>query len=418
MIRRITPLLRPPRTRVRVPGSKSITNRALVCAALAEGVSTIRNPSDSDDTAMMVNALDQLGVFTQRGPDAWRVHGTGGRLHAPKFPIPVGNAGTTLRFLLSLAAVAPGTTVFEADGRMGERPQEPLLEALRALGAEAVREGRAARFSVRGGPVPGGSVRLQADRSSQFLSSLLLAAAAMPGGIHVTAEGEPVSAPYLRMTAEVMRAFGVDVRSGGAGFTVDPGSHYRAAEYAIEPDASGASYFFAAAALAAGEVEVAGVKEGGLQGDAGFVRILERMGAAVTATQDGLAVRGGPLRGVEADMREMPDVVPTLAVTALFAEGRTVIRNVAHLRHKESDRLAALAGELAKLGADVRAGEDGLVIEPRPLHGAALDTFEDHRLAMSFALAGLKVPGVGIENPDCVRKSFPGFWKEFETLYL
>lgn len=418
MIRRITPLLRPPRTRVRVPGSKSITNRALVCAALAEGVSTIRNPSDSDDTAMMVNALDQLGVFTQRGPDAWRVHGTGGRLHAPKFPIPVGNAGTTLRFLLSLAAVAPGTTVFEADGRMGERPQEPLLEALRALGAEAVREGRAARFSVRGGPVPGGSVRLQADRSSQFLSSLLLAAAAMPGGIHVTAEGEPVSAPYLRMTAEVMRAFGVDVRSGGAGFTVDPGSHYRAAEYAIEPDASGASYFFAAAALAAGEVEVAGVKEGGLQGDAGFVRILERMGAAVTATQDGLAVRGGPLRGVEVDMREMPDVVPTLAVTALFAEGRTVIRNVAHLRHKESDRLAALAGELAKLGADVRAGEDGLVIEPRPLHGAALDTFEDHRLAMSFALAGLKVPGVGIENPDCVRKSFPGFWKEFETLYL
>lgn len=418
MIRRITPLLRPPRTRVRVPGSKSITNRALVCAALAEGVSTIRNPSDSDDTALMVNALDQLGVFTQRGPDAWRVHGTGGRLHAPKFPIPVGNAGTTLRFLLSLAAVAPGTTAFEADGRMGERPQEPLLEALRTLGAEAVREGRAARFSVRGGPVPGGSVRLRADRSSQFLSSLLLAAAAMPEGIHLTAEGEIVSAPFLRMTAEVMRAFGVEVRSGGAGFTVDPGSRYRAAEYTIEPDASGASYFFAAAALAAGEVEVAGVQEGSLQGDAGFVRVLEGMGAAVAVSADGVRVSGGPLKGADVDMREMPDVVPTLAVTALFAEGRTVIRNVAHLRHKESDRLAALAGELAKLGADVRAGEDGLAIEPRPLHGAALDTFEDHRLAMSFALAGLKVPGVGIENPDCVRKSFPGFWREFESLYL
>jgi 3-phosphoshikimate 1-carboxyvinyltransferase len=418
MIRTLTPLVRPPSTRVRVPGSKSITNRALVCAALADGVSTIRNPSDSGDAALMVNALDQLGVFTERGPDGWRVHGTGGRLHAPKVPVPVGNAGTTLRFLLSLAAVAPGTTVFEADGRMGERPQEPLLEALRALGAEAAQEGPAARFSVRGGPVKGGHVRLQADQSSQFLSSLLLAAAAMPKGIHVDAEGEFVSAPYVRMTIQVMRAFGVDVRSSGAGFTVHPGSRYRPAEYAIEPDASGASYFFAAAALAAGEVEVAGVKEGSLQGDAGFVRVLERMGAAVTGASEGLKVTGAPLKGVEVDMREMPDVVPTLAVTALFAEGRTVIRNVAHLRHKESDRLAALAGELTKLGADVRAGEDGLVIEPRPLHGATLDTFEDHRLAMSFALAGLNVPGVGIENPDCVRKSFPGFWKEFESLYL
>jgi 3-phosphoshikimate 1-carboxyvinyltransferase len=418
MIRAIAPLVRPPRTRVRVPGSKSITNRALVCAALADGVSTIRNPSDSEDSALMVNALDQLGVFTQRGTGVWRVHGTGGRLHAPKFPIPAGNAGTTLRFLLSVAAVAPGTTVFEADGRMGERPHAPLLEALRALGAEAAQEGPAARFSVRGGPVPGGSVRLQADRSSQFLSSLLLAAAAMPKGIHVDAEGEFVSAPYVRMTIHVMRAFGVDVRSGGAGFTVHPGSRYRPAEFAIEPDASGASYFFAAAALAGGEVEVAGVREGSLQGDAAFVRILKRMGAAVSPTPDGLAVRGAPLRGVEADMREMPDVAPTLAVTALFADGRTVIRNVAHLRFKESDRLAALAGELAKLGAGVRTGEDSLVIEPRPLHGALLDTFEDHRLAMSFALAGLKVPGVGIENPDCVRKSFPGFWKEFESLYL
>lgn len=417
MIRTIAPLIRPPHARVHVPGSKSITNRALVCAALADGVSAIRNPSDSEDTALMVNALDQLGVFTQRGEDAWRVHGTGGRLHAPKFPVPVGNAGTTFRFLLSLAAVASGKTVFEASGRMGERPQEPLLEALRTLGAEAVREGPAAHFTVRGGAAQGGAVRLQTDRSSQFLSSLLLAAPAMPKGIHVATEGESVSAPYVRMTMEVMRAFGVEVRSEGSVYAVPAGSRYMPAEYAIEPDASAASYFIAAAAVTAGDVEVAGVHERSLQGDAGFVRILERMGAAVAATADGLRVSGGPLKGVDVDMREMPDVVPTLAVTALFAEGRTIIRNIGHLRHKESDRLAALAEELGKLGGEVRAGADTLEIDPRPLHGATLDTRDDHRLAMSFALAGLRIPGVAVENPDCVRKSFPAFWRQFDILY-
>jgi 3-phosphoshikimate 1-carboxyvinyltransferase len=403
---------------VRVPGSKSITNRALICASLASGESVIHNASESDDTALMRNALNQLGVLVRPIEDGVIVHGTGGRLFAPKLPIPVGNAGTALRFLMSLAALAEGTTVLEGSDRMTERPNEELVQVLHQLGVRVNIEPRLARFSVNGGGMRGGRATLDGARSSQFLTSLLLTAPYAANDVEIEIAGTLASIPYVHLTEEVMKHFGVEVIAADATlYTVKSGQRYHPAEIAIEPDASGASYFLAAAAIAGGRVRVDSLHTSSLQGDVGFVDVLKRMGLKVMEEGGGLECRrDGAFDGIDVDMNTMPDIVPTLAVTALFARTPTRIRNVAHLQYKESDRLSALATELGKLGASVRRLEDGLGIHPVPLHGALLDTYDDHRLAMSFALIGLRVPGVKIEGPNCVKKSFPGFWKEFEQL--
>jgi 3-phosphoshikimate 1-carboxyvinyltransferase len=362
MIREIKPVEKIS-ARVRIPGSKSVTQRALICAALARGDSIIHNASDSDDTALMANGLNQLGVLVRKVDGALVVSGTGGRLFAPKFPVPVGNAGTTLRFLTSLAALADGSTVFESDMRMAERPHEDLLNALRQLGVHTQTFGT--RYTVHGAGLRGGATKLKSDKR----------------------------------------------------FIVKSGQRYSPTKFTVEADASGASYFFAAAAIVGGEVTVEGLKTESLQGDMKFLEVLRQMGCSVTEDESGVRIQcSEKLRGIDVDMNSMPDVVPTLAVTALFADGPSRIRNVAHLRYKESDRLTALATGLKKLGARVTLMENGLEIIPAPLHGAQLETFDDHRLAMSFALAGLKVPGVKIENPECVKKSFPTFWEELEKL--
>ena len=403
--------------RIEVPGSKSITNRALVCAALAQRESTILNASDSNDTALMANGLNQLGVLVRKDNDTLIVSGTGGRLFAPKFPIPVDNAGTTLRFLLSLASLADGRTVFESDVRMSSRPIDDLLDALEQLGVEAQAHGT--RFSVSGAALEGGTATLKAGISSQFLSSLLMVAPQARCDVRIEVEGGLTSLPYVDMTIEVMRAFGSEVKSSdGKLFLVKSGQRYRPTAFRVEPDASGASYFFAAAAITGGEVVVRGLSRRSSQGDVRFVEVLERMGCEVREVSDGLGVRGsGELHGIDIDMNAMPDVVPTLAVTALFANGSTRLRNISHLRYKESDRLTALATELMKLGAGVSLSNNGIDITPAALHGAQLDTYDDHRLAMSFALVGLRVPGVKVEDPECVKKSFPKFWEEFEKMY-
>ncbi|MFN0157826.1 MAG: 3-phosphoshikimate 1-carboxyvinyltransferase [Bacteroidota bacterium] len=417
MIREIVPISSVNAT-VHVPGSKSITNRALICAALAQGESVIRNASDSDDTRLMTNGLNQLGVLVRLLNDALVVHGTGGKLHAPKFPIPVGNAGTTLRFMLSLAALAQGTTTFEADARMAERPLADLLDAMRTLGVEATVDERGPRYRVSGGGIVGGAVKLQADKSSQFLTSLLLAASYAQQDVRIDIVGVLSSVSYVDITLDVMKKFGVDVVcSPEKMFEVKSGQRYKPTEFAIESDASGASYFLAAAAIVGGSVTITNMKTKSLQGDVQFIDVLKKMGCTATETESGVGVQStGRLNGIDIDMNSMPDIVPTLAVTALFAQTPTRIRNVAHLRYKESDRLTALATELKKLGAQIALHDDGLEISPAPLHGAQLDTYDDHRLAMSFALIGLRVPGVKIENPQCVKKSFPGFWREFEKL--
>ncbi len=407
----------PVHARIHVSGSKSITNRALVCAALADGESTLRGASDSDDTALMSNGLNQLGVLVRRSGDLLIVSGTGGRLFAPKFPIPVGNAGTTFRFLLSVVALAEGKTTFETDIRMAGRPIDQLLDAIGQFGVRT--ESLGTRFIVHGGGVAGGTAVMGAEKSSQFLSSLLMVAPYAKADVKIEVEGKITSSAYVDLTKAVMKQFGINVMcEDGNIFGVKSGQRYSSTEFSVEPDASGASYFLAAAAIAGGEIIVEGLKSSLLQGDVRFMDVLRQMGCSVSEEYGGTRIQSsGKLRGIDVDLNSMPDVVPTLAVTALFADGITRIRNVGHLRHKESDRLQAITDELQKLGAFVSVIDDGLEIRPGSLHGAQVDTHDDHRLAMSFALAGLKVPGVKIENPDCVRKSFPTFWREFEKLY-
>ena len=416
--REITPA-GPVHARISVPGSKSITNRALICAALARGESVLRNASDSDDTALMANGLNQLGVLARKRGDELLVEGTGGRLYAPRFPIPVGNAGTTFRFLLSLAALARGKTVFEGSERMADRPIEDLLLALRQAGVEVEKDPVGPRWSVLGETMKGETVNIRSDKSSQFLTSLLLVAPGLNRPLRINVEGSMSSASYVSMTLDVMRHFGIrGIEKQANGYVVPAGITYSPATFDVEADASSASYPLAAAAITGGKVFVEGVRSDSTQGDARFVQILEAMGCRAAWSENGLVLeRSGALQGIDVDMNTMPDVVPTLCAVALFARGPTTIRNVAHLRYKESDRLQALATELAKLGATIALRPDGLDIVPSPLYGAQLGTYGDHRLVMSFALVGLSVQGIRIEDPECVKKSYPRFWSEFEKFH-
>ena len=400
-----------------IPGSKSLTNRALVCAALAQGKSVLANPSDSEDTALMRNALDQMGILASMTGRGLEVEGGGGRLSIPKVPIPVGNAGTTLRFLLSLAALAPGRVVFEAAPRMAERHNEDLIAALGDLGVLVEFRSGIPTYVVHGGILRGGTARVHADKSSQFLSSLLLCAPYAATDVLVTVEGGLTSAPYVAMTIAVMRQFGVVPGMRESHYHIRSGQRYTPSEFEVEADASGASYAFGAAAIAGGTVTARHVRKDSLQGDIGFVGLLEEMGCVSSRTAGGLALtRTGPLKGITVDMNRMPDVVPTLAAVALFADSPTRVRNVAHLRHKESDRLGVLAAELRKFGGAVTEYDDGLDIMPSVLHGATIDPHGDHRMAMACALVGLRVPGVVIADPGCVRKSFPQFWAQLGSL--
>jgi 3-phosphoshikimate 1-carboxyvinyltransferase len=402
---------------VSVPGSKSITNRALICAAIASGTSRITNYSDSDDTLLMINALNQLGILARPEGNDLVVEGKGGMLFAPKFPIPVGNAGTTLRFLVSLASLADGRVVFSGSERMAERPISDLLDALGTLGVTTTFDARAARYEVLGGTLNGGQAAVDTGKSSQFLSSLLLVAPYARSPVTLQRTGTLRSAPYVTMTLNVMDAFGIRLGKEVAELLTVPQARYVPASYHIEADVSGASYFAAAAAATGGEIRFPGLPENSMQGDRAIFSILRSMGCEVRQDSRGTTVRGtGPLHGVDVDMNEMPDMVPTLAVLSMFADGPTTIRNVGHLRFKESDRMAALAEELGKLGAHVSPDGDAIRIEPGPLHGGDLDSRDDHRLAMAFAVAGLRVPGISIRNPDCVRKSFPGFWKQLDRV--
>ncbi len=404
--------------RMRVPGSKSLTNRALVCASLAEGNSLLTNASESDDTALLANGLNQLGILVRRRESALEVEGRGGVLHAPKFPVPSGNAGTTLRFLLSLGVLASGTTVIETSERMAERPNDDILDALRAMGVPVTHDPQSTRFEVTGTGLPGGEIAVRIDRSSQFLSSLLMVAPYAGTVCTLRASGTVVSRHYVRLTLDVMEKFGVRVRSeAGERYTVDAPLRYSPAVFAVEGDASGATYPFAAAAIVGGDVFVPGVLPSSHQPDAGFPAILGMMGCRVEVRDGGTLVsRYGTLRGIDVTMNGMPDAVPALVAVALFADGETTIRGVGQLRYKESNRLEGLAGELTKLGAEVGVEGDVMRVRQSSLHGALLGTLDDHRLAMSFALIGLRVPGVKIDDPGCVRKSFPAFWEELEQL--
>jgi 3-phosphoshikimate 1-carboxyvinyltransferase len=418
----ITPVTRPIRATAHPPGSKSITNRALVCAALADGVSTLTGALDSEDTRVMIDGLGRFGIPVESG-DSGRtlvVHGTGGRIPALEAELFCANSGTTIRFLTALATLGHGSFRLDGIPRMRERPIGDLLNALNQLGgyAKSEYENNCPPVIIHANGLPGGTATIRGDVSSQFLSGILLAAPAARSPVEIQVTGTLVSQPYIHLTVAVMHAFGVEVESQDAlsSFHIHAPTAYDARVYAIEPDASAASYFWAAAAITGGEVTVEGLTCESVQGDVAFVACLERMGCRVRRDASSTTVSGRPLTGIDIDMNAISDTVQTLAVVALFANGPTTIRNVAHIRHKETDRIHALAIELSKLGAHVIERHDGLTIEPRPPVAATIDTYNDHRMAMSFALAGLKIPGVRIRNPDCVDKTYPRFFEDLSAL--
>jgi 3-phosphoshikimate 1-carboxyvinyltransferase len=411
-----------PKAVVRVPGSKSLTNRALIIAAMAQGPSTLRGALDSDDTRVMIEALRTLGIAIDHdlATATVRVAGCAGTFPVREASIRVGNSGTSLRFLTAMLATGSGLYHLDGSTRMRERPVADLLNTLNSLGAVA-RSDRGTGcppVTIEASGLDGGYAFVRGDVSSQFLSGLLMALPYAREQTTVGVQGILVSQPYVKMTLEVMEAFGV--KAGNRKFRrfdVYP-ARYRGRDYPIEPDASAASYFFALAAITGGSVTVEGLGVPSLQGDLAFVDILEYMGCAVEREPDRTTVIGGPLRAVDVDMNAISDTVMTMAVTALFADGLTRIRNVGHIRHKETDRIAALAAELRKLGASVDEQPDGLVIAPPApgtLQPARIATYDDHRMAMSFALAGFKVPGVTILDPGCVAKTYPEYWEDLKA---
>ncbi len=406
---------------VQVPGSKSITNRALVTAGLAAGTSRLLRPLESDDTRVMREAWCALGARIHAGGEVWTVEGCGGVPQAPKAPLWAENSGTTARFLTAVATLCNGPVVVDGVGRMRERPIRELVDALVQLGGTASIEGNDGCPPVRieGGGLPGGTAIVDGRRSSQFVSALLLAAPYAKHDVTLSfANGVLVSRPYVDLTLQVMRSFGAEADWYGAGLRAKAGAPYRAREFAIEADASAAAYAFGACAIAGGRVRVEGIPKQSLQADLAFADALVEMGCSLTRGGDFLELRAptGGLRGIDIDMNPMPDAALAMAVVALFAKGKTHIRNLGTLRVKETDRLTALTRELAKLGARAQVEDDDLEIEPGPLAGAAIDTYDDHRMAMAFSLAGLRVPDVVIRDPGCVSKTWPDYFSWLERL--
>jgi 3-phosphoshikimate 1-carboxyvinyltransferase len=381
---------------VEVPGSKSLTNRALVCAALAEGRSTITGALVADDSAAMTDCLVGLGAELRWHGTTVEVEGVAGRIVADGVTLDARLSGTTSRFVLPLLALGSGSVTLDGAAPLRRRPMGPVLDALRTLGARVEGDGLPVTVS---GPVRGGTVSVRADVSSQFVSGLLLAAPAMPDGLTVALDGDLVAAPFVTMTTAVMHTFGADVDD----LHVAP-STYRSRRYAVEPDASAASYFWAGAALTGLDVRVLGLEGSALQGDVGFRSILEAMGAP------------GPLHGIDVDLGDMPDMAQTFAVVAACADGPSRVRGVSVIRGHETDRITAVVQELHRVGVGARETEDGFVVEPAPLRPAVVHTYDDHRMAMSFALLGLLEPGITVDDPDVVAKTFPGFWDQLARL--
>jgi 3-phosphoshikimate 1-carboxyvinyltransferase len=406
--------------RVMVPGSKSYTHRTLIAAALSDGLCTIRNALISEDTQITMEALRQMGIPVEVNKTDVRVYGKSGRLKPCDAPLYLGNSGTSMRLLTGIAALGKGTYTLTGTARMQERPMKDLLDALQQMGvgARSLKDTGCPPVEVTAATIRADRVDINCQNSSQYLSALLLLAPAAPKGLEIRVAGGPVSKPYVDLTVELMKTFGIRLeRQGYRKFTVPGSQVYRAGSYSVEADCSHAAYFWGAAAIGGAEIKVMGINPDSVQGDIRFLDLLRRMGCRVSKTSDGIGVAGGPLCAIEADLADMPDQVPTLAVVAAFARGTTVIKNVAHLKSKESDRLTATVTELKKMGIDAACTENDLFVRGGEPKSAIIDTYNDHRIAMSFAMAGLNVPGVCIQNESCVEKSFPAFWQVFESIY-
>ncbi len=422
----LTPAPDPVSLALSLPGSKSITNRALLLAALAQGQSHLRRPLHSEDTGYMAQALRDLGVTVKTDDEGdFHVTGRGGEFSAPTKTLFVGNSGTSMRFLTAVGCFIPSGSEVVLDGvpRMRERPIRDLLGALLTLGvqAEAVNGGGCPPVRIQGGGMHGGGCLLRGEVSSQFLTALLQAAPLAEEDVTVEIIGDLISKPYIDITESVMSAFGVHMQNDNYHILQVPaGQRYQARDYSIEADASNASYFLAAAAVTGGTVTLENLGIESTQGDVHFVDVLEMMGCEVTrGTQ--ISVTGpAQLRGIEVSMEAIPDTAQTLAVLAAFADSPSRITGIGSLRVKETDRVKAMTQELTKLGVTVQEGQDFWVIT-RPAdgqyQGAMIHTYEDHRMAMSFAVAGLRVAGLIIDNPGCVAKTFPDFWERWDQAF-
>jgi 3-phosphoshikimate 1-carboxyvinyltransferase len=406
---------------VRLPGSKSISNRVLLLAALAEGKTEVRDLLASDDTARMLDALKALGVGVEHlGEESWRIRGCGGKFPVHQAELFLGNAGTAFRPLTAALALAGGDYVLKGVARMHERPIGDLVDGLRQLGADIVYLGSEGFPPLHLKPAvirTGGTVRVRGDVSSQFLTGLLMALPLTGETVAVDVVGELISRPYIEITLAIMARFGVRVqREGWQRFTVPAGSRYVSpGTVYVEGDASSASYFLALGAIGGGPLRVEGVGRDSIQGDVRFAEALAQMGASIEMGPNWMEARAPEdgLVAVDLDCNHIPDAAMTLATAALFARGTTTLRNIASWRVKETDRIAAMATELRKLGAEVEEGEDFIRITPVPkLKPAAIDTYDDHRMAMCFSLAAFGTP-LRINDPKCVAKTFPDYFETF-----
>ncbi len=417
---RVAPLGVPIDAVVDVPGSKSVANRALVCAALADGETLLTDVPDGDDTEAMLDCLTRLGLEVERSGTAVRIAGGLGKFRRGPLTLPTRLAGTTSRFITAVAALGPGPYTIDGLDSLRRRPMAPLHEALVAMGAIVEPSGAPGHLPVTiQGPfdVTVDEVHLRGDISSQYLTALMLVAPYMPDGLRFVLTTPLVSRPYVQLTAAVMEAFGVPGVEMGDRIISVPAGRYVSRSYAVEPDASSASYPLAAAAICGGTVRVPGLTDASTQGDAAFCHVLARMGCEITQDGSGTTVtRRGRLRGITIDLSDLSDLVPTLAVVAAFADEPTDIHGVGFIRNKESDRLTDLCAELRKAGIDADDNPDGMVVRPSKPHTATLGTHQDHRLAMAFALVGLGASGIIVEDPDVVAKSWPEFWTMIESL--
>lgn len=403
------------------PGSKSITNRALVCAALASGKSTLTGALESDDTLVMIDSLKRLGIDVHCNWESstLTVDGCSGKIPHPTAELFVGNSGTTIRFLTALCTLGEGNYRLSGVPRMHERPIQPLANALNQLGCDVTTENEGCPpVNIVANGLRGRHAKVESSVSSQFASALIMIIP-FANEFTVLQLCKPVvSKPYIDMTCRVMAEFGVDIirLDDFNEFSTDPNQTYDPCDFYVEPDASAASYFWAAAAIAGGSVTVNGLTEESIQGDVQFVEVLAEMGCEVDYLVNGIRVTGPATSGVDIDMGSISDTAQTLAAVALFVEGPTRIRGVSHNRVKETDRIGNLATELRKLGADVREHDDGLEITPGLLQPATISTYDDHRMAMSLSLAGLRQPGVEILDPECVAKTYPRFFEDLKAI--
>ncbi len=410
---------------IKIPGSKSISHRAMICACLSNGRSLIKNILKSDDLFYTIAGLEEMGaVIKEKENNTFEVYGFNGKPGLCDREIYLGNSGTSMRLLAGTASLGETTYVLTGDERMCQRPMGGLISALKMAGIDAasIHGNDCPPVRINGKMKKGGKIILDCSRTSQYLSSVLIMGALLEHGLDIELPGLPVSSPYIDLTIDIMKKFNVKAEKINAlNYHVSGHQVYQGKEFIVEPDLSNASYFWAAGAVTGKRIKVENIHKNSLQGDLRFLDILEQMGCRIVYHADGISVAGknsskGDLKGVDVDMSDIPDVVPTLAVVASFARGETMIRNIAHLREKECDRIDAVVSQLTKIGIKAKQGRNFLSVTGGAMSGGIIETFNDHRIAMAFSIAGLKVPGIIIENEECVGKSFPTFWEVFDAL--